>query len=543
MTADQTVNIASGVYYGTAITMTDADSGGNGFDVVYRCSGAVGTAELVGGVLASGWVAQGGGIYKLAVAAPITTLYENGTRSTMARLPVLNPGANFPTAFSPYFTTAGVQDSHTVLQYNPGDFDIGAWVSPLSSTRIFCWSVVFLPQTAWFTDWHGEIGIDTGAHQFTLDHGGMKFSAALAGTGARYYVAGDLSMLTQPGTFVNQLESGRWFLYYIGRDGLAPAQTIVLPTTKRIVSMIGADAGTRISNVRFEGVAPSCSGFDDWYRYGTDGAGPDPYDYFNTIVQFRQGGFYLENATAITLASVHISNTGFAGIFMQGAVSDCTVSNSWIEHTGTDGISVNGLTPGGGDVSTGNTFENYKINNFGELDGGCAGHRLSQSSLNTATNWDISQGPNRAFWMHGAFDVPAADNYCFSNIVSLGKVTHVCQDAGDRGALGVSFLSAMTAPAPNPANVYMQIIVDGVKADPSMLDRPPNGLYCDNKSGIIASDIKVTNSQGNEFFINDSDTGNISLTNCSFLIDGTANPSFNPALLSPDIGLTAAWPF
>lgn len=544
---DLYINVEPGSYYGT-VTLTEDNSGGNGFDYVYRNTGDPGAAILYGAepVDPADWEVHAGSVYKRRVAAPVTAVYENGTRSTMCRLPVLNPGVGFPTAFAPYFTTVGVNDSRTVLEYDENDFDVGDFTSPLSSFRFFCWSTILIPQADWFTDWHGATGIDIDNHRFTLDNDGMKFYAAITGgSGARYYIAGDLTMLTEPGTFTNELIDGQWWCFYIGRDGIAPEQDIIMPTAKSIVSIVGEDADNRVSHVRFEGFAATASAFNSWYRYGTDGLGAEPYDYFNTMAEFRHGGFLLENCDNVTIDSAHISNTGFCGVFMQGAVSNCTVSNSWIEHVGGDGIALNGLTPGLGDLSTGNTIYNVKVNNFGELDGSATGIRLSQSSLNTVSNWDISQGPNRAVWIQGGFGIAAADNYAYGNVVTLGNVADVCQDSGDRGAIGMSFLSAPTPPSVNAPNTFSEIIVDGVEAHASMLDVAPVGLYYDNHaSGQITSNIWLLNIAPGArppFFYNDC-SGAV-ITNCSFLDNGDDNPSFNPALLSPDIGLTAEFPY
>jgi len=389
---------------------------------------------------------------------------------------------------------------------------------------------------------HGPASINTTTHQISLNEG-MKFFALSAATGMRYFVEGDLTMLTGPGQFVTRNDADGWHLYYWPISTPIASQTIVIPNAKRVISCVGADANTnRVSHVSFFGLGAESTDFDTWSRYGTDGSGVE-YDYFFTLTRFQQGNFYLENCDDITIDSVHSKNSGFEGLFLQGYVQNCTFQNSWFEHCGTGGISANGPYPGTGNTLKNNNYLNFKVSNYGEMDGSANGIRLSQSSGNVVQHFDISEGPNRGVWIHGDFAQPAGNNYCFGNAISLGKITHAVQDSSDRGALTFSFLSATSVPAPNPNNSADQIIINNINAHASVLQTTlVNAVFGANESfDQLASNINCTNIQGNQFRYNGS--GSWTLTNTSFKQDGTPDPSFNPALMSPSIGLTAAFPY
>jgi len=523
-------------------TLGPADSGaGVGREVVYQNAPgtAVGAPVVGGGYRASKWVAVGGGIFKTAIAGPCYTLYENGQRAVMARTPVLNPEVGFPRSFTPYLTSQGVDNSETVVKYAPGDLNPAAWVG---ITRVAGWSRILAVPTDWFYDAHQIVAADTVNRLLTLQEG-MKFFAESPPTPMRYYVEGDISFLTGAGQFVTQNDADGWHLYYWPRATPIASQDIVIPTSKRIVQGVGTDFSTHFHDVKFVGISAAFTDFDSWYRYGTDGAGVE-YDYFYTLPRFQQGNFYLEHASNVTIASCHGFCSGYEGLFLQLDVTNCLFSNSFFERTGTGGVSANGPYPGAGDTLHSNTYFNIKVANYGELDGSANGIRWSQSSRNSLTHFDVSEGPNRGVWSHGDFDVDPADNYNHSNYIAFGKATNNCQDSGDRGGVTISFCSekAIPPPNPNPANLVEQVIITNTRANSTMLDTQPNGLFCDNQTfRQQATCVQVINSQGPQARWNDS--GDWTLDNCSFLATGLPNPSFDPTRMSSSIGLTAAFPY
>jgi hypothetical protein len=120
-------------------------------------------------------------------------------------------------------------------------------------------------------------------------------------------------------------------------------------------------------------------------------------------------------------------------------------------------------------------------------------------------------------------------------------MTDFCQDSGDVGTLGIGGLSSLEG-GPHLVNTFRQLRITGANADPSMTDSDPNCVFTDNQSfGQVFQNVDASDAQGAVMRINDS--GEHTATNCTFNADGTTNESFNPALMSPDIGLTSDFPF
>lgn len=513
------IEIRAGRYYNTSLTLGLEDAG-----MTYKSTDGPGQAVLIGGRPVTGWERYSGNIWRAPIQAPVWTIYESGTRATQARLPKKAPGASYPCAFAPYFTTAGVDSSNRVVQYNPVDFNPASWT--LSDIRLFIWSKLGAVQIAWFTDIHALASRNTGASTLTTDQD-MKFLAYHLSGGARYVVQGPLELLTEAGEFT--CTGG--YVYYWPRNTPFDPTTVIIPSTKNVMSLY------RASNVTIDGLGIEGTDFDSWYRWGNDGLTVE-YEYFKTMLQFQKGGIYVEDSSGVTITNCHLKNIGFSGVFLQNACSTCTVSKNWIEHVGGEGISVNGIPPGLGNLSTGNTLTNNKIQNYGELDGSANGIRLSQSSSNTISYSNILNGPNRGIWLHGDYNVPAANNYCRSNVIDHVKIQNVVQDSGDRGAISVSFLSSPPGGGSQvPVNSMDQVIIDGATAHSSMTDVAPNALFYDNHaSGQSASNVNATNIQGTVQRYNDADGA--TFTNVSWL------GGFNPAGMdTANIGVTATFPY
>jgi hypothetical protein len=108
MSADVVVNLAPGDYrLDRTLAFTEADSGTNGFRVIYRSADGPGKARLLGSVPLKGWTLWHDGIWKIDLPPKTMfhTLYENGQRVHKARFPDLEYDPEFPTALGRYLVT------------------------------------------------------------------------------------------------------------------------------------------------------------------------------------------------------------------------------------------------------------------------------------------------------------------------------------------------------------------------------------------------------------------------------------------------------
>src|SRR5678815_2444641 len=121
MSADITINVLAGSY--SPVALGTLDSGFNGHRVRYVSSDGVGLAIIDAGVRITNWVQVSGTHYKASVPNVFWTVYENGVRSTLARLPKRVYDPDFPQSRQPYFASAADPNVLTRVQYDPLDVD------------------------------------------------------------------------------------------------------------------------------------------------------------------------------------------------------------------------------------------------------------------------------------------------------------------------------------------------------------------------------------------------------------------------------------
>ena len=538
MTADILVGCAPGDYWVGAfdsataafLSNTNADSGSNGFDVIYRCTGAPGTAKFYNGTLVTGWSLYSGSIYRAAVAGPLSggvyvgTMWENGVRARCARTPAYIANANYPVAQAPYLTTAGVSGSQTVLQYTPGDLTPGAW--DLASAQIVDWSGGLSTSggsRSWFTDTIPVQSVNTGAHQLTLSATTL-YPIYSGGVGSRYFAQGDLSMLTGPGQFYHDTTNG--FLYYWPNATPIASQQIVIPTTAtRAFEFVGASTASAAHHIVLDGLDVQFNPFPHtWQETGYTDAG------------HLSGLVYMENAHHVQVLNANLHNAGTYGVYGHAYAQFCTIANTWIHNIGSNAIWFENyptISPDVGDVNTGHLISNIRANDVGELVGSGAGVYLLNVSNTTVEYVDIYNSRRMCIALIGAGTISDAKTYTQGNVFRYAKLTWGCQDSGDMGLLYFGEVSPDSAhPKVNQVN---QVIVDHAFADPSMTDFPPAGVYMDAGAyGQRLQNIQVTNVQGSLF---EDNSGGHTVINCSWV------GGFNPALIdTANIGVTAGFP-
>ncbi|NUT46559.1 MAG: right-handed parallel beta-helix repeat-containing protein, partial [Saccharothrix sp.] len=536
MTADIRVNLAPGDYSQTStIEFTDADSGRNGHDVVYRSKGGTGSAHLVGGTQATGWSPYQNGVYRTNIGAnkSVNTLYVDGDRATLARFPNRQYEADYPMSQAPYLLSSGVSGSNTQLSYNAGDL-AGVDFSDPSAMSLGLW-----PGNQNYWSWYSErtpiASVDTTARVITLAR-----SARYPLSNSRYFVQGALSLLDAPDEYFYDKASG--YLYYKPESGTMADKSVTVPAVQKLVSVRGNSASAPAHNITFDGLTIRDTDFTADFRHGWVSAGDSGENHSNprydrqiNLPQHRVGMVFLENTNHITVTNSHLTNAGYSAIYLLKTNRDNTFSNNWINRIGHSGVFLEGQYPGEGDTQYRNTVSNSVISQVGELVGSAAGVAFANSSRNTASHLDIFDTPRFATVIYADRDVdPDTDDYARNNLVEYVRVHDAAQDSGDVGAV---YMFGISDTQPYATNTYNQITITGVRAHPSMKDLKPNGVFTDNDSfGQTFSNVEVYDTHGTAFRVNDS--GSHVLNNVSWAA------GFDPSAMQyANIGVNASFPY
>lgn len=534
MASDIIVNIAPGDYYqASTVAFTEADSGRNGFNVVYRSSGAVGSARFFGGQPVTGWTQYQGSIYRANIGAgrSLNTLYENGTRARQARYPNYQYDAAYPMAQAPYLYSAS-GGSYTSLPYNAADL-AGVDFSNLSGASVQIWSG---GTWEWFTDKTPISSVDTTNHVITLSQETRYEIQA----GSRYYIQGMLGLLDQPGEFHYDSASG--YLYYWPQFGDINSQTIIAPSLQQLFSVAGSSPASPAHHITFDGLTLAYTDFTSWYRQGWVNAGDSgeghqypSYDRQVDLPHLRTGMVFLTNTHDVTITNSHLTNSGLSAIYMLSSNHDNSITNNWINRSGFDGVHMQGRYPNEGDVMTQNTISNNLIHNVGEINGQSAGVFMTNSSNNTLSNLDISHSPRYSINIHGLDSTPSSAIYSRDNTVTGVRIHDTSQDSGDTGSI-YSWGLGNSTPNTN-VNYWSQLTINHIRSHPSQLDYAPFGVYMDDHTNNQSfANVQVSDTQSVQFHQNT--TGPFTTSNVSWL------SGFNESGMDyPNIGLTSSFPY
>jgi hypothetical protein len=400
----------------------------------------------------------------------------------------------------------------------------------------------------WYTSTDVITAVNPGAHQFTIgnpDGSGCKYFPFFTPGGiGRYYVEGDVSMVSDPGEFA---VSGP-YVHYIARGGGVPT-AVVMPTTMDVVSFVGTNQTTRTSRIVLDGFSIQDSDANTWYRFAqhlnftvvTPGTATATYiNFAQQIPEAQHGGVLVTNADNLLITRTRVANTGLAGIFLEGYAQQVAVTYCLLEHCGIAGIFGEGLPPGQGDIQHHNTYSDLIIRYVGELNNGY-GIELQQTGNNIIGPGECYYTPSTCIELMGWQQSQDVGMYTASNQVAGWRLHDCVHDSGDRGALSFEFTSNIGS------NVFRDSIIDGVYPTSSMGDLGPggaNGILSDNETqGQILTNIAAGYTQGALLRNNTNGTGPI-VTNCSFKADGTTNASFDESQMTyGSIGATAANPW
>lgn len=405
MDRDLIVMLRGGAYYlAETFSLTPADSGRNGFSVVYRaCPGE--RPELIGGRPVTGWVRDRGEVWKASVPEGwrFEQLFCNGQRMTKARHPTRG-----------YFEVEAAVEADPLRSFAYKAEDIPPWnFGP--EAQVFVWA-----SYDWFSSQLPVASINY--HQRIITLAGTPLGNIVRRAHRRYFIQGVREALDSPGEwFLDTTES---VLYFWPPGDDVESLEIVAPTLTRVVELKGASPDEPVRHVRLEGLRVSVSRFGPEFveTRGTHGRTP-----WNEPAN-KEAAVYLEHAehckiqdcevahagyNAIALVwgarhnavtGCHIHDAGFHGVLLSGYRSafgtkmdhnrDNRVDNNWIHHCGR-------LVGHGGGVfiwaSGHNSIAHNLIHNMprygvclkGERWGGKYGRKIGDETVTKENHWDF----------------------------------------------------------------------------------------------------------------------------------------------------------
>ena len=216
MSGNVIVNLKSGVYTNpTAFQLNKEDSGRNGYKVIYR--NAPGETPIVEtGTYVTGWQAVSGKPYYKKTGITFgnmsdtrsQTMFEDNTYAWKARYP--NIGGTAPNFRNNYLKAVARGDWWYEWGFNASD-NIPA-IASVSNLEAYSWPGGSSGNIAWETNLEKVTAIDYTNRKITVS-GKQKYEM---GTNSRYYLAGAIELLDQPGEFY--YDNANQTLYYYPRN-------------------------------------------------------------------------------------------------------------------------------------------------------------------------------------------------------------------------------------------------------------------------------------------------------------------------------------
>lgn len=494
MDGDIIVEVGAGDYFlEKPFRLGRADSGSNGYRVIYRGAGSPGAARLLGGRILGGWEALGDGLYwtKVPRDTSFDTLYENGVRARKARYPNYEFDARFPFSGATYFTAAKGGTDGFVWERDDLNFLREVDSGDELNAVIWPWG---------FADWQKMTrrvrGIDFGRKFVSLPDHDRRGAPALS-TGSRYYLEGALDFLDQPGEFHLDRETGR--LIYWPRFGDPSGREIIAPVLDSIVVLEGESAIEPVRDVIIEGFTLA---FTDTYPFL---AGPShfpwaPADPHGALGEGAFGTVHLRYTEDVAIRFNYVKGSGFSGIYLDRSNKSDLIYGNWIEDSGISGIVLayhRERRSHPDDVNAGNRIENNLIHGLGTIGVDSAGVNLWGGHDNQVIHNEIFNGARYAVSLRGPYTQmrmhgedrrigdtkrPVTEN----NWIAYNFFHHLGQDSGDMGAIHMSGISSQDH---HPVNRLEQNLITDMAAHHSMKDLQPNGIFFDYTEGVTDQEL------------------------------------------------------
>lgn len=479
MRGDVVVNLAPGEYrLDQTLEFTEADSGRNGFRVIYRSAAGPGQARLLGSKVLTGWKPHRDGIWKIELPPKTVfhTLYENGQRVQKARFPNYEREEAFPTALGRYLVSVTGTPKRTDkklerpkgpswLAFRPED------TPPVITPTKMQIQIFTGGKCDWSRDVHSVIAVDAKSNRLTL----AVTPVFGIGTGARFFLEDELGFLDAPGEFF--LDEKTYTLYYkpLGQ-GHPDTLGIAYPRMSRMFQLQGKSREQCLEHLMLEGLALE----------ETDNAPPRPIWAYDGR---RDGALvWLNNTAHVVIRNCHLKNGGRSGVMMIGHNRENLVAGCWIEHMGLNGVSLcNKFTTPNKQEPTADRCESNRVHNthishVGELHTYAECVTVFNVSHNEVDHCQLDNSVRYAITLRGNTGPqygppvwtphPGTQGNYFHHI----RVERCGQDGGDMGALHCANLNN---PGGGCTNTFEQITVADTRTVASVQDIPPDGIFLD----------------------------------------------------------------
>ena len=408
---DLVVMLRGGDYYlDKTFSLGPADSGRNGFRVIYR-NWPSETPRLIGGKRITGWRRHEGAIWRADVPKGWTfqQLFVDHVRQTKARHP--NGG---------YLLVAGSVRTDRVGQFRCRTGDAKTWpVGP--EAQVYVWAgedrlVSLLPLKA----------IDAAENVIRL--GQPAPVPIVKKLQRRYFIQGVREAMDRPGEWFLDEQKGQLLLRPLRSK--IEERTIVAPHLTRVVEIKGDDADTLVTGIRLEGLSIAVSRFGRTFleTIGTHGQ-TAPNEPAN-----KEAAIYVENARRCQIADCHVANAGYNGITLSGHIQQVEVTGNLIRECGFHGVLLSGYRSAFGrgmDRNRDNAIVDNYIHHCGRLVGHGGGIFIWASGRNVIAHNLIHDMPRSGICMKG--ETRGQFVHSRNNRIAFNHIHSVNQDSEASG--------------------------------------------------------------------------------------------------------------
>lgn len=435
------VHIHGGTYWvSKPIEFTAADSGQNGFDIIYRAAENE-SPIFSGGINVSGWERLPDSQLWKTVLADVKIfrqLYVNGVRAQRAASRETIRGIHW--AAGNHSSSDGIVISSAEMPdlARPQDLELH-WVAG--------WRDIRLPvqgmekradrQRIWLRQpWY--------AYALSMGQNSDAYHHVIPAYDNPFYVENALELLDEPGEWYFNPDTHE--LFYMPRDGEdMNTAGVVIPQTQTLLEIKGDGVGREVHNLAFDGLSFEYAGWTRASERGTFGiqaqdlmASPGSCD---ECQEMTPAHIQLDFARSIRFERCRFEHLGAAGLHLNNDVSDVTVQGN-LFHDISDGAIIVGHwqhayieDPLLEKATLNNLIANNLIVNVGvEYWGSPAITAFYVDHLHLTHN-EISNVPYSGISLGWGWSAVPNSQTARNNLVAYNLITDVMQHASDGGGI------------------------------------------------------------------------------------------------------------